>query len=178
MKTVFLVRERWISDESGPDSYVWGIAASLQECVDFIAAREAQGETVWNLAENPAMEHEGVAIEEVKLGFFKDIREEGSEIVQLYNWKGLPVAKQLTNALPAAQVEAPETDAQLAKWALDNGWDAERTLLYDEEGVEGWRWTSPDGQEFSCIGDWSEPGVDNEDLRSAIRAAFANTTSL
>lgn len=34
--------------------------------------------------------------------------------------------------------------------------DPERRSLYDEEGVEGWRWTSSDGQEWIKIGSWDE----------------------
>lgn len=30
------------------------------------------------------------------------------------------------------------------------------TILYDEEGVEGWLWTAPDGREWTAIGSWDE----------------------
>lgn len=33
------------------------------------------------------------------------------------------------------------------------GWSAEKTSLYDEEGVEGWLWSHSDGREYSVIGD-------------------------
>ena len=36
------------------------------------------------------------------------------------------------------------------------GWTFEKATLYDEEGVEGWRWTEPNGTEHYEIGDWSE----------------------
>ena len=32
--------------------------------------------------------------------------------------------------------------------------EPEKTSLYDEEGVEGWRWLHPDGREWTEIGDW------------------------
>jgi len=35
--------------------------------------------------------------------------------------------------------------------------DPEKASLYDEEGVEGWRWTHPDGREWTAIGEWNEP---------------------
>lgn len=38
------------------------------------------------------------------------------------------------------------------------GWTAEPTSLYDEEGVEGWRWYDADYNEHgTVIGLWSEP---------------------
>lgn len=38
------------------------------------------------------------------------------------------------------------------------GWTAEPASLYDEEGVEGWRWYDPDYNEHATvIGLWSEP---------------------
>jgi len=32
----------------------------------------------------------------------------------------------------------------------------EKVSLYDEEGVEGWRWTHPDGREWTAVGAWDE----------------------
>lgn len=40
---------------------------------------------------------------------------------------------------------------------LDRGWTVERVSLYDEEGVDGWRWIDPEGNEYAVMGDWSEP---------------------
>lgn len=45
-----------------------------------------------------------------------------------------------------------------------------KVLLYDEEGIEGWRWTHPDGREWEEAGDWGEPAV-HPIARAAIRAA-------
>ncbi len=36
------------------------------------------------------------------------------------------------------------------------GWSFEKVSMYDEEGVEGWKWTSPTGQEYHEIGQWDE----------------------
>jgi hypothetical protein len=40
--------------------------------------------------------------------------------------------------------------------ALMDEWTVERRSLYDEEGVEGWCWTTPSGDEFYEIGIWDE----------------------
>lgn len=46
---------------------------------------------------------------------------------------------------------------ELVKLALSLGWAVDRVMMYDEEGVEGWRWSHPDSQhELMEIGDWSE----------------------
>nr|WP_250807466.1 hypothetical protein [Neorhizobium tomejilense] len=50
----------------------------------------------------------------------------------------------------------PEED--LARWALANGWEAEHTMLFDEEGVEGWRWTKGSAEGF-CVTDGDIPNV-------------------
>lgn len=36
------------------------------------------------------------------------------------------------------------------------GWEFESISMYDEEGVEGWKWISPRGEEFCEIGSWDE----------------------
>jgi len=33
-------------------------------------------------------------------------------------------------------------------------WEVTRISLYDEEGIEGWKWTEPDGTEHYESGDW------------------------
>lgn len=65
-------------------------------------------------------------------------------------------------------------DASIAALAQLKGWEAEQTSLYDEEGVEGWRWTSPDGRhEYSVIGLWDSGPVElSDDLRQAIIATL------
>ena len=60
-------------------------------------------------------------------------------------------------------------DNQLITAALNNGWDAERASLCDEEGSDGWVWTAPDGIEYTCVGSWCDPVIDNDDIRHAIR---------
>ena len=50
--------------------------------------------------------------------------------------------------------------APTAKDLLAQGWTVEKASLYDEEGVDGWMWTSPNGQEFCEMGDWDkEPPI-------------------
>lgn len=39
------------------------------------------------------------------------------------------------------------TDKEMTELALAQGWQVEPVSLYDEEGVEGWLWTSPGGSE-------------------------------
>lgn len=48
---------------------------------------------------------------------------------------------------------------------LAAGWTVDKALLYDEECVEGWTWTSPTGKEFTEIGDWSDPPVVPEEMQ-------------
>lgn len=60
------------------------------------------------------------------------------------------------------------TDEQLVTLAIASGWSADTASLYDEEGVEGWRWESPDSvTDFSCIGSWEQPCIDDT-VRQAI----------
>jgi hypothetical protein len=40
--------------------------------------------------------------------------------------------------------------------ALRNDWDIETLSMYDEEGIEGWRWVAPNGVEYVEIGSWDE----------------------
>lgn len=60
------------------------------------------------------------------------------------------------------------SDEQLVALALAKGWSADTANLYDEEGVEGWRWESPDNKtDLSCIGEWDHPRIDTP-IREAI----------
>jgi hypothetical protein len=60
-------------------------------------------------------------------------------------------------------------DVLLAKLAVDHGWSAEPTQIYDEEGVDAWVWTSPNGIEFTVIGDTvGDPKIDDDDLIAEI----------
>lgn len=44
-------------------------------------------------------------------------------------------------------------------------------MLYDEEGIEGWRWTHPDGRDWEETGDWSEPVPMHPMMAAAIAKA-------
>lgn len=48
-------------------------------------------------------------------------------------------------------------DTKAYAFAFLNGWSVRKVFLYDEEGVEGWTWDSPSGQEISEIGVHDEP---------------------
>ncbi len=59
------------------------------------------------------------------------------------------------------------TDHDLAR---EVGWEIESISMYDEEGVEGWRWTEPDGTEHCEVGDWLEGPALPESAKEAIAA--------
>jgi hypothetical protein len=65
----------------------------------------------------------------------------------------------------------------LVDLAMQCGWQANRVSLYDEEGVEGWEWLSPSGQSYTCIGDWSLPVIEGDDLRYAIQLSLGTAVS-
>lgn len=45
---------------------------------------------------------------------------------------------------------------------LAGGWSVEKVSLYDEEGVDGWRWVNGD-REFTVVGDWNDlPPIPDE----------------
>jgi hypothetical protein len=44
------------------------------------------------------------------------------------------------------------------------GWVYTARLLYDEEGIEGWEWQGPGGEEFTVIGDHNSPPALPEEL--------------
>jgi hypothetical protein len=44
----------------------------------------------------------------------------------------------------------------------------EKVTLYDEDGVEGWRWTHYDGTEWTECGDWHEPPPTHPVITEAI----------
>jgi hypothetical protein len=65
----------------------------------------------------------------------------------------------------------PYDKGLLAKLAIDHGWSADPTQIYDEEGVDAWVWTSPKGAEFTVIGDTvGEPKIADDDLIAEIIA--------
>ena len=63
----------------------------------------------------------------------------------------------------ANRVKSEMTNEDKFYRALELGWTVDNVSLYDEEGVEGWKWTSPDGAEYYEVGDWdAEPTVPDE----------------
>lgn len=56
----------------------------------------------------------------------------------------------------------------LAEFALAHGWSADQRSFYDGEGVEGWHWESPSGEEFEVLGAWEDGPAIDENLRSAM----------
>lgn len=60
-------------------------------------------------------------------------------------------------------------DLQVLVWAMANGWTIERIMCYDEEGVEGWRWTTLDGvSEYDVV----SPHDEMPDIPDEVRDMF------
>jgi hypothetical protein len=57
------------------------------------------------------------------------------------------------------------TDQEIRDAAMAAGWEVSAASLYDEEGIEGWRWTSPTGCDYCEIGGWHEPPAIPDRLR-------------
>jgi hypothetical protein len=49
--------------------------------------------------------------------------------------------------------------------------EPEKVSMYDEEGVEGWRWAHPDGREWFEMGSWDEPPPMHPMMAEAIAKA-------
>ena len=85
-----------------------------------------------------------------------------------------PDAREENQANAALIADAPDCNAMLTAVLL-LGWDIERASLFDEEGVEGWRFTSPSGSEYHIVGDWGELPDLADGVRDAIAAARSDT---
>lgn len=59
-------------------------------------------------------------------------------------------------------------DAEDQVAALMADWGVEPHSFYDEEGVEGWTWTDPDGVEHNELGDWGQTPPWPESARAAL----------
>lgn len=65
----------------------------------------------------------------------------------------------------------PLDPCEVAALALQSGWSCMPVSLYDEDGIEGWQWTSPYGHEFTVVGDWTMPTAgDDAALRTDVCA--------
>ncbi len=49
--------------------------------------------------------------------------------------------------------------------------EPEKVSMFDEEGVEGWRWVHPDGREWFEMGSWDEPPPMHPMMAEAIAKA-------
>lgn len=66
--------------------------------------------------------------------------------------------------LVSGQRSAHHTIDALLK-AMTLGWSVERTSLYDEEAVEGWKWIGPNNEEISVVDSWEDlPEIPDEIL--------------
>ena len=78
-------------------------------------------------------------------------------------------------------IEEAEANAQLIAAAPDRyqqllaiikyDWSIAKVSLYDEEGIEGWRWMEPDGQEHVEVGSWDDLPPWPDSARQAITKA-------
>ena len=50
-----------------------------------------------------------------------------------------------------------DADRENCQKLLDAGWQVTAVSLYDEEGIEGWMWEAPNGDEHTETGVWDEP---------------------
>lgn len=58
------------------------------------------------------------------------------------------------------------SDDEVRSWFINHGWEPEPTLLYDEEGVDGWQWThSRRPEEFAVLGDHADAPAVSEAMR-------------
>ena len=69
---------------------------------------------------------------------------------------------------------APDRHDQVTAFVL--GWTVEKRSLFDEEGVEGWAWIEPNGNEHIEVGAWDELPPWPESARVAIAKATTPTT--
>lgn len=73
---------------------------------------------------------------------------------------------------PDAALIASAPDLGDQVYALTGlGWTVEKLSMYDEEGVEGWMWTEPNGTEHTEMGDWSELPTWPQSAREAVAKA-------
>lgn len=71
---------------------------------------------------------------------------------------------------------APDLHEQLTA-LIKYGWEVEKVSLYDEEGVEGWRWTDHHGTEHTAIGDWDDLPSWPDSARAAIAKALGEAAN-
>jgi hypothetical protein len=54
-------------------------------------------------------------------------------------------------------------------WMQANSWGVRPSMLYDEEGVEGWTWCDPQDRDHSVIGNHSDGPVIDDQIREYVR---------
>lgn len=65
---------------------------------------------------------------------------------------------------PHYRFETEDDEQALVAALLAHGWTVEMCSMYDEEGVDGWRWEAPDGEEFYVSGVHEDGPVAPDDL--------------
>lgn len=76
------------------------------------------------------------------------------------------ISKSIDDAERAAEQEHQDRRDQV--WALTHGWTVGKVVVYDQQGAQGWTWTSYDGKAFTDIGDWNELPTWPDEARKAV----------
>lgn len=63
-----------------------------------------------------------------------------------------------------------EAEAEAREWLLADGWSVSPMSMYDEEGIEGWRWDKGE-REYYETGFWDEPPTVPQELLDEWRAS-------
>lgn len=68
----------------------------------------------------------------------------------------------------------PLSEREVREWLIARGWEPTPISCYDEEGVEGWRWTHPEvSHEFEATGPWDEEPSTSDALREYVQRTRA-----
>lgn len=99
-----------------------------------------------------------------------DIVDRDGEMIAATRYLGnAPEAVETHHGNASIFAEAPDRIEQLIA-LLRYNWTVDKVSLYDEEGVEGWCWTEPNGREHTEIGDWNELPPWPDSARAALAA--------
>jgi len=82
-----------------------------------------------------------------------------------FPWDNADKAIAAWNTRPAHDTLVEQVKALMA------GWTVERMSLYDEEGIDGWKWIEPNGNEHIESGAWDELPPWPESASAALKAA-------
>ena len=98
----------------------------------------------------------------------------GNNVLMFETWVQFPTKEwqEQTEANARLIADTPDRYDQLTALLLF-GWTVEKRSIYDEEGIEAWIWTEPNGTEhFDISANWDEL----PDWPESARAALAEAT--